>query len=204
MERNDVRRAWNAVADDYAARRRADGEDAALIDELLAGLPANPRPRVLDIGCGDGSRTLNNLVGDTDTVGLDFSRRQLELAGRTAPDARLLQADMTALPVADAVFDGITAYHAVFHVSRTSHPEVYDEFARVLKSGGRLLMTVGTGSNDATRRNWLNSGHAMYWSTPGRETTVEQLDDAGFDIVWERFVDDPLGSQALFVLAERR
>jgi ubiquinone/menaquinone biosynthesis C-methylase UbiE len=202
MQRDAVRRAWDAVADDYAAKRRADGEDAALLDELLADLP--PDPRVLDVGCGDGERTLKNLVGDADTVGIDFSRRQLELAGETAPTARLLQADMTALPFVSETFNAITAYHAVFHVSRTQHPVVYEEFARVLRPGGRLLLTVGTGESDATRRNWLGSGHAMYWSTPGRRVTTEQLDDAGFDVVWERFVDDPLGSQALFVMAERR
>lgn len=202
MHRDAVRRTWDAVADNYAAKRRADGEDAALIDELLADLPAEAR--VLDVGCGDGNRTLTNLVGDADTIGLDFSRRQLELASETAPEARLLQADMTALPLADGTVDAITAYHAVFHVSRDQHPAVYAEFARVLRPGGRLLMTVGAGRSDATRRNWLGSGHAMYWSTPGRQVTVSQLDEAGFDVVWERFVDDPLGSQALFVLAECR
>jgi SAM-dependent methyltransferase len=202
MNRDAVRRAWDAVADDYAAKRRADGEDAALIDDLLADLPANAR--VLDVGCGDGQRTLTNLVDAADTLGLDFSRRQLELAREAAPDARLVQADMTALPVADGAVDAITAYHAVFHVSRDRHPAVYAEFARVLAPGGRLLMTVGASRSDATRHNWLGSGHAMYWSTPGRSATVSQLDEAGFDVVWERFVDDPLGSQALFVLAERR
>ncbi|WP_089697621.1 class I SAM-dependent methyltransferase [Halogranum gelatinilyticum] len=202
MHRDAVRRAWDAVADDYAAKRRADGEDAALIEDLLADLPADAR--VLDVGCGDGQRTLTNLVGAADALGLDFSRRQLELARGAAPDARLVQADMTALPVADGAVDAITAYHAVFHVSRSQHPAVYEEFARVLAPGGRLLMTVGAGRSDATRRNWLDSGHAMYWSTPGRRATVSQLDEAGFDVVWERFVDDPLGSQALFVLAERR
>jgi ubiquinone/menaquinone biosynthesis C-methylase UbiE len=197
IDRNAVRRAWDAVADDYARNRRADGEDAALIDDLLAALP--PDARVLDVGCGDGKRTLANLAG-VEAVGLDFSRRQLELARGTVPDARLVQADMTAIPLRADSVDGITAYHAVFHVPRDQHPAVYGEFARVLRPGGLVLTTVGTGRSESTRRNWMGSGKPMFWSTPGREATRTQLEEAGFEVVWERFVDDPLGSRALFAL----
>ncbi len=200
MTRRDaVRRAWEAVADDYAATRRADGEDADLVDDLLGTLPADPT--VLDVGCGDGMRTLANLPDGS--LGLDFSRRQLELAGENVPGARRLQADMTALPLRDGSVDGITAYHAVFHVPRARHPDVYREFARVLRPGGSVLLTVGTGSHEGTRSNWLGSGHSMFWSTPGRDATLSQLRDAGFEVTWERTVDDPLGSTASFVLAER-
>ena len=196
-QRQRVREAWDAVADDYARMRNPDGPDAAQLDELVSDLPGEAR--ILDIGCGDGARTLANLPDGT--VGLDFSRIQLDLASDRVPGARLLQGDMTSLPVADDSVDALTAYHAVFHVPRPEHPSVYAEFARVLQPGGRLLMTVGRGSGDSTARNWLDSGETMYWSTPGRDTTVAQLRDAGFTIDWERLVDDPLGSEALFVLA---
>ncbi|MWG32930.1 hypothetical protein GQS65_00215 [Halomarina oriensis] len=69
-----MRRAWDIVA--AAANRRADGEDSRLVDESLDALGADPK--VLDVECGDGARTLVNLPPGA--VGLDFSRRQLELA----------------------------------------------------------------------------------------------------------------------------
>ena len=197
MDRNRVREAWDAVAETYAVNRRADGEDAALIDELLAELP--PEPTVLDVGCGDGARTLTNLPPGS--VGIDLSRRGLSLARERVPDARLLQADMTAIPLGSGSVDAVTAYHAVFHVPRAEHPAVYREFARVLRPGGYLLTTVGTSGYETTRPDWLGSGHPMFFSTPGRETTLAGLREAGFEVVWERFVDDPLGSSALFVLA---
>jgi ubiquinone/menaquinone biosynthesis C-methylase UbiE len=198
QRRRRVREAWDAVADDYARMRNPDGPDAALLDELVADLPDDAT--VLDVGCGDGARTLANLPADT--LGLDFSRVQLGLARERIADAPLLQGDMTALPVADDSADAVTAYHSVFHVPRETHPVVYQEFARVLRPGGRLLLTVGRGSGNSTASDWLRSGHPMFWSTPGRATTLDQLRDAGFEVVWERLVDDPLGSEALFVLAE--
>ncbi|QFU82225.1 class I SAM-dependent methyltransferase [Natronorubrum aibiense] len=201
MDRHDIRRAWDAVADDYASTRRADGADAALIDDLLETLP--DEATVLDVGCGDGLRTLANLSG-IERIGLDISSRQLELAADNVPEAHLIHGEMTRLPLAANSVDAITAYHAVFHVPQSEHPAVYDEFARVLRAGGRLLATVGSSRYETVRRNWLGSGQSMFFSTPGRRRTRADLEAAGFAIVWERVVDDPLGSSVPFVLAEYR
>jgi ubiquinone/menaquinone biosynthesis C-methylase UbiE len=196
MDRNDVRQAWDEVSETYAQRRDPSGSDAALIDDLLAELPSHPT--VLDVGCGDGARTLANLPDGA--VGLDFSRRGLELATDTVPDARLVHGDMTALPITDDGVDGITAYHAVFHVPRERHPEVYREFARVLRPGGVVLMTLPSGDFETVRRGWM--GGSMFFSAPGRQATLAQLDDAGFTDVWTATADDPLGSSTEFVFAK--
>jgi SAM-dependent methyltransferase len=196
MDRNDVRRAWDEVSRTYAERRDPDGSDAELIDDLLGMCPQNPV--IVDVGCGDGARTLSNLPPDS--VGLDFSREALALAEDTVPAARLLQADMTALPVVTDSVDAITAYHAVFHVPRTQQPAVYHEFARVLKQGGTLLMTLPGGRFETIRRGWM--GGEMFFSAPGRDRTLEQLSDAGFENVRTRTVDDPLGSDSEYVFAD--
>ena len=195
MDRNAVRRAWDEVAETYAARRDPDGSDAALIDDLLAALPSGPA--VLDVGCGDGARTLANLPPGS--VGLDISRRGLDLAAETVPEARLVHGEMTALPFGDAQFDAITAYHAVFHVDRERHSEVYAGFARVLRPGGRLLMTLPGGRFETVRRGWM--GGRMFFSAPGRERTLDQLRAAGFTDVETTTATDPLGSSTEFVFA---
>jgi len=195
VDRRDVRRAWDEVATTYAERRDPDGPDADLIDDLLAALPADPL--VLDVGPGDGARTLANLPAGS--VGVDISRAGLALAADTVPGARLVQGDMAALPVADDTVDGITAYHAVFHVPRERHPAVYEEFARVLRDGGRLLMTLPGGRFETVRRGWM--GGEMFFSTPGREQTLDQLRKAGFADLRTETSDDPLGSDTEFVFA---
>ena len=198
MDRNDIRPAWDDLADPYAAMRDPDGEDAELVEELLAELPANPR--VLDVGCGDGMRTLANL-GSASAIGLDISRRQVDLAAANVPAATVLQGEMTAIPLAADSVDAITAYHAIFHVPRSQHDQVYAEFARVLRPGGYLLATLGGGRYEQVRTNWLQTGKSMLFSTPGKRQTLKLLEDAGFETVWTRVVDDPLGSSTSFVLA---
>ena len=195
MDRNDVRRAWDTVSETYADRRDPDGSDAALIDDLLATLP--PDPDVLDVGCGDGARTLANLPPGS--VGLDVSRRGLALAAETVPDARLVNGEMTQLPFAADAFDAITAYHAVFHVPRDRQPTAYEEFARTLRPGGRLLMTLPSGRFETVRRGWM--GDRMFFSSPGRDRTLEALRSAGFSEFRTETATDPLGSDTEFVFA---
>ncbi|MDB2242438.1 class I SAM-dependent methyltransferase [Halorubrum ezzemoulense] len=202
MDRNAVRRAWDEVAETYAARRDPDGSDAALIDDLLDALASDPAvgdgdPLVLDVGCGDGARTLANLPPGS--VGIDISRRGLDLARETVPEARLVHGEMSALPFAADRFDAVTAYHAVFHVERERHPEVYAELARVLRPGGRLLTTLPGGRFETVRRGWM--GGEMFFSAPGRERTLDQLRAAGFTEVETPTATDPLGSSTEFALA---
>lgn len=195
MDRNEVRRAWDQVSETYAERRDPTGSDADLIDDLLDRLPA--APTVLDVGCGDGARTLANLPADS--VGLDFSRAGLALAAEEAPESRLVQGDMTALPVRSDSVDAITAYYAVFHVSRDRHPTVYQEFARALRPGGTVLMTLPSGQFETVRRGWM--GGSMFFSAPGRRATLDQLRAAGFTETETVTATDPLGSSSEFVFA---
>jgi ubiquinone/menaquinone biosynthesis C-methylase UbiE len=193
----NVRDAWDEVAATYAQRRDADGSDADLLDDLLAELPADPQ--VLDIGPCDGARTLANLPDGS--VGVDISREALELAAETVPAAALVQGDMATLPIADDAVDAVTAYHAVFHVDRERHPAVYEEFARVLRSDGRLLMTLPSGRFETVRRGWM--GGEMFFSAPGRAKTLDHLREAGFTDLETTTATDPLGSSTEFVFARR-
>ncbi|GGK57624.1 class I SAM-dependent methyltransferase [Haloarcula sebkhae] len=195
MDRNEVRRAWDSVSETYAERRDPTGSDAALLDDLLERLAE--APTVLDVGCGDGARTLANLPSNS--VGLDFSRAGLNLAAETVPESRLVQGDVTALPIATDSVDAITAYHAVFHVPRDQHPAVYREFARVLRPGGTVLMTLPSGQFETVRRGWM--GGSMFFSAPGRRATLDQLADAGFTETETVTATDPLGSDSEFVFA---
>lgn len=199
MDRKQVKDAWENAATDYADVRPTDGADAELVRDLVDSLDGTPT--VLDVGCGDGMRTLANMTGAT-AIGIDVARTQTEMAAANVPAAHLLQGDMVSLPVVDDSVDAVTAYHAVFHVERDQHPAVYREFARVLRPGGRVLLTVGSSAYEQVRSNWLGTGLEMFFSTPGQRETVRQLETAGFDIVWQQRVEDPLGSTVPFVLAE--
>lgn len=154
---------------------------------------------MLDVGCGDGARTLANLP--TGSVGLDISGVALSLADASVPGAQLIRGDLATLPLCARAVDGITAYHAVFHVPRTEHQGVFEAFARVLRPGGWLLMTLPSGAVDTIREGWM--GARMRFSSFGRQATLDALSEAGFRVQQTPRVTDPLGSTTEMVLATR-
>ena len=110
---------------------------------------------------------------------------------------------MTALPFADDAFDGIAAYHSVIHVPTDEHPTVLGEFARVLRPVGHLLLTTGGGAWEGTNDDRLDTGVEMRWSIPSPEDSVSMLEDAGFEVRWQRVTDDTLGGDTGFALARK-
>lgn len=50
---------------------------------------------------------------------------------------------MADLPFADGVFDAVIAYWSLIHVPTEEHQTVIDEFARVLRPGGRVRSAKG-------------------------------------------------------------
>jgi demethylmenaquinone methyltransferase/2-methoxy-6-polyprenyl-1,4-benzoquinol methylase len=100
---------------------------------------------VLDLatGTGDVALALLGTHGDAEVVGLDPSRRMLEVArGKLdrAPGARcsLSEGVAESLPFADRTFDAVTMAFGIRNVARREH--ALREIARVLRAGGRLAL----------------------------------------------------------------
>lgn len=125
---------WQALPDDPEpwawARRRA-----LLLSEARRG------ERVLDLGCGAG-RFVAALAGaGAYAVGVEIAAAALERARRNVAgaDLRLLGPD-GALPLGHGEVDLVWCSEVLEHVPDTA--ALLNEVRRVLKRGGRLLVTV--------------------------------------------------------------
>lgn len=198
-----VQEGYDRIAQRYlAARTSSEGEDLALVSDLAARL--DPAAPVLDAGCGAGVPVMTRLVeAGLKPVGLDLSGIQLALARERVPEAPLVQADLAALPFGDRSFEGVVSYYAVIHVPRSNHRAVLGEVRRVLRPGGFALLCLGSGDLPEDRDTYL--GAPMFWSHFDAPTNLQMLRDAGFQILWDRLVTDPLDdARHLFALARRR
>jgi ubiquinone/menaquinone biosynthesis C-methylase UbiE len=168
-----------------------DAESAFLGEPLAAALAAWPAPLVLDVGTGTGRlpRTLleqPRFMGRV--VGLDLSRRMLEIAARqTARYGRqidLIWHDACCLPFCDGAFDAVCCLEVL---EFTPDPErQIAELVRVTRPGGYLLTT--------RRRGW--NARMLPGKTHSQATLREALLTAGlarvefirwqvdYDLVW--------------------
>ena len=115
---------------------------------LLQRLGIVPGMRVLDVGCGPGNLTayIAEVVGDSGSVvGVDPSKERIAIAReKVMPNLSFYEGkaeDLSQFPSAsiDVVFVNST-FHWV-----ENQPVALSEFARVLKPGGRLGISGGSG-----------------------------------------------------------
>jgi SAM-dependent methyltransferase len=182
-DRETVRRGYDELAGTYAERQSYGDRALTIIEEFLD--PLGDRDHVLDAGCGHGEPVLPRVGDGTDAVGLDLSREQLRLAARAIPGARLVQGDMAALPFRAGAFDAVVAYRSVIHVQVSDRRAVFEEFARVLAPGGRVLLSEAPEGFERTTDDWLDGGVEMRWEMAGVERTRERLRDTGFTVTDE-------------------
>lgn len=111
----------------------------AILKYLDAELgPANgPRRRVLDIGAGAGNMT-HHLAHYGEVIGLDYNARPLPVAAARALTTSQASGDQ--LPFPDASFDLVALLDTVEHIP--NELGVFAEAHRVLKPGGKLMVTV--------------------------------------------------------------
>ncbi len=107
---------------------------------LLLG-EARPGERVLDLGCGAGRFVAALREAGADPVGVEIAEAALERARRVAPgaDFRLLEPDGS-VPLEHGSVDLVWCSEVLEHVADTGH--LLLEARRVLRPGGRLLVTV--------------------------------------------------------------
>lgn len=96
---------------------------------------------VVDAGCGEGYYTNRMSAPDRRVLGVDLSRAGIDLAARQAKAAQngvaFVVGSLFELPVREGSIDAVTSLFA---------PCAEQEFARVLRTGGHLLL-VGAGEH---------------------------------------------------------
>jgi len=132
-----VRVAGTADADWFLRSGRA-GYDA-----IAAHVPISELGSVLDFGCGCGRVTRYFREHDGDVAGSDVSRDAVAWCRSNLPFARFeVNGLAPPLAFADASFDLVYALSVFTHLTADLQLAWRDELGRVLRPGGRLLVTT--------------------------------------------------------------
>ena len=127
-----------------------------------------PTDVVLDVGCSNGAHTLAAARRARAVFGMDYDARQLRVAAATARErglgnVHLMAWDITTpFPFPDGHFDAALFLDVIEHIH--PRPAVLREIRRVLKPGGRLL--VSGPNRDTSWRRQLRQAGLFAFSDP--------------------------------------
>lgn len=114
--------------------------------EVDAELDLRARAKVLDIGSAWGYNVMALSENDLDVVGMDLVIEQFGAGARIAKENKIdytvLGADAAKLPFDSATFDNITMVETFEHVYEDDRGKMIDECYRVLKPGGRMVLST--------------------------------------------------------------
>ncbi len=140
---------WNRRAasfdEDFGHSIRTPAERAAWDRILDLVLPGRAGLDVLDTGCGTGFLSFELAARGHHVTGVDFAPAMLAEARRKAAERRVSvqfeEADAEQLPFVSGRFDLAISRHLLWTLP---HPEAaIDEWIRVLRPGGRLIVVDG-------------------------------------------------------------
>ena len=159
-KRTYVRRLFATIADRYdlITVLLSYGQDRRWKRRLVAMAAARAGSRAVDLATGTGDIAYQLAEAGVDVVGIDVTRRMIELANAKAGAARrapfFMVGDMNALPFVDASFDLATAGYGLRNVPDLR--AAIDEIHRVLKAGGTMLsLDFNRPSNSIVRAVYL-------------------------------------------------
>ncbi|MBD3406911.1 MAG: methyltransferase domain-containing protein [Candidatus Lokiarchaeota archaeon] len=151
------------------------------LEQFVGLLP--PSGDVLDAGCGVGKPTSEYLAKQGFKVtGVDISGRMIELAKQNVPDVKFHQKNILELDFPNNAFDGIICVYTLWHIPREHHANIIENFHRMLKDDGILVLNTGVYESDGMSRFF---GEPMLWSTNDPKKTLGVVKSLGFEILQE-------------------
>ncbi|MDJ0396373.1 class I SAM-dependent methyltransferase [Rhodococcus sp. G-MC3] len=133
---------------------------------------------LIDAGCGPGQWT-NYLSGlGCDVRGIDLTSGFIEHARKTYPDRRFDVGTLTALDTEDRSVAGVLSWYSLIHQEPGNVQDCLVEFARVIRTGGGLLVGFFEGPSVESFDHAVVT--AYRWPLP---VIAELVGLAGFEVI---------------------
>jgi SAM-dependent methyltransferase len=147
-----ARAVYDAIAPQYA-RRFSDELDRKPLDRALLTTVVDLAGGglIADVGCGPGHVTRFLADRHPDVIGIDLAPGMVALARQAHLGLRFAVGSMLALPVRSRTVAGVAALYSIIHLTADERVRAFDEFARVVRPGGWLLVAFHVESQDVQR-----------------------------------------------------
>ena len=188
-EKSEIEASYDRVVKRYVDEFLDELQRKPLDRELLDQFAETVRgqDKICEIGCGPGQIARYLQDRGVSMCGVDLSQEMVKCASRLNPEISFQRGDMRALEIPDASLAGIVCFYTIIHLKRKDVPHALSEMLRVLKPGGRLLLSFHGGDGELHRDQWYDMPVSIDISLFESEEMAGYLETVGFEV--ERIVD---------------
>ena len=183
-QKSELEASYDRVADQYADEFFRELErkpsDRALLDAFAESVRG--RGEVCDLACGPGHIARYLQDRGLNMRGIDLSDEMIRCARLMNPDIAFEKGNMLALNLPDATLDAIVCFYAIIHLRRSDVSRALGEMNRVLRSGGRLLVSFHGGDGELHRDQWYERPVSIDITLLQNYEMSGYLESAGFEV----------------------
>jgi cyclopropane fatty-acyl-phospholipid synthase-like methyltransferase len=181
MSKDLVKKGYNKSAERYL-KRRNQFRNNKYLEKLNKHL--KKRATILDIGCGAGKPIDYFFIKKGHKViGIDFSKKQIDLAKKNVPEAEYKVQDFSKLKRNEYKVDAVVSFYAIFHIPRRQHQVLFKRINSFLPRGGLILVTMGSTAWEGVEEDF--HGSKMYWSHYDPKKNKGIIKSTGFKIIFD-------------------
>jgi trans-aconitate methyltransferase len=186
-------RAWAAAREDRPTGRPP--MEAGWLDRFRALLP-QPRPAVLDLGCGSGEPIARWLAGrGCDLMGVDSAPEMVAMCEARLPGHAWRVGDMRALALGRR-FDGVLAWDSFFHLAHDDQRRMFPVFGAHAAPGAALMFTSGPAHGEAIG---TLGGEPLYHASLDGAEYRALLAEHGFAVAAHAVEDPACGGRTVWL-----
>jgi len=182
-----TRRSYNMVAAKYHELFRDEMDEKKYDRELLDQFSKHfsSKSVIYDMGCGPSGH-IGRYLHDKgfNVIGIDISEKCVDIAADYNPGMKFLAMDILKLELQDATVDGIISFYSIIHTPQKYVHHIFQEFNRILKIGGKLLVTVKEGVGEGFIDNFLDSKTSIYFTHFKEQHLEKYYTDNGFNLTF--------------------
>jgi ubiquinone/menaquinone biosynthesis C-methylase UbiE len=179
--------------------------DRKILDKFSQSLSNNSI--IYDIGCGPSGHIGYYLFEKGyDVVGVDISEKCIAMASKYHPEMKFIKMDMTNLELEDNSIDGIIAYYSIIHIPKRYISKIFQEFHRVLRAGGKLLVVVKEGDQEGLQEELLGLKTQIYFTLFRQEEIIKYYIENGFKILFNQKrspYEDEISLSRIYAIGEK-
>lgn len=174
-----TRKTYEEIAGDFFKIHSEIAEVKEMSDLFIQGLKGK---KILDIGCGPGRDSKYFSEAGLEVTGIDLAKSFVVLASENAPRAKILQMDMRHLDFSENTFDGVWASASLLHIPKSEAKSTLEGFARILKAGGLLFISVKEGDGEGLVETPEYPGRKRFFAFWKESELENLLNLCGFNI----------------------